>query len=123
MNGRVQFFVGICPLDLAWPQRLLFGFCPDLLVDLLPQKLGDYLGKGWIVHVASEYLLVLIHAVDELAFQGLVEDVLEVLERIDHCRLLDMRVRHCFFPDLVEEKLIGRLELGSESLIHDVDEA
>jgi hypothetical protein len=61
-------------------RRLLFSLCPDLLVYLLPQKLRHDLRKGWIVHIASEYLLVLVHAVDELAFQGLVEDVLEVLQ-------------------------------------------
>jgi hypothetical protein len=36
--------------------------------------------------------------------------------------LLDVCVRHGFFSNLVEKELVRRLEFGSESLIHDVDE-
>jgi hypothetical protein len=79
----------------------------DLFVDLLPQELCDHPRKGWIVHVTSEYLLVLVHAVDELAFQGLVENVLEVLQRVDHGGLQDVRVGDRFLADLVKEKLVG----------------
>jgi hypothetical protein len=110
----------LCRLRLL--HRILARLSLNLFIYLLPQELRNHLGKGWIVHVASEYLLVLIHAVDELAFQGLVEDVLEILQRIDHRCLLNMRVGNRFFPDLVEKKLIHRFEVGSEPLIHDVDE-
>jgi hypothetical protein len=102
--------------------RLLLGFCPDLLVNLFSQELCDDLGKGGIVHVAREYLPVLVHAVDELAFQGLVEDVLEVFQRVDHGGLLDVRVGDGLLANLVEEELVGGFELGSESFVHDVDQ-
>jgi hypothetical protein len=59
-------------------------------VDLLPQELSHDLGKCRIVHVAGEYFLVLIHAVDELALEGLVENVLEVLQRVGESWLSEL---------------------------------
>jgi hypothetical protein len=39
--------------------------------------------KAGSFHVAGRCLLVLIHPVDELAFESLVENVLEVLQRVE----------------------------------------
>jgi hypothetical protein len=58
--------------------------------------------------------LVLIHAIDKFAFKSLVENVLEVLQRIDHGGLLDVRIGNRFFPNLVEKQLVCRLEFGSD---------
>jgi hypothetical protein len=78
----------------------------------------DHVGEGRIVHVAGEYLWVLIHAVDELAFHSLIKHVLEVLPGVRDRGLLNVRIGHGSFPNLVQEKLVRRFELGSEPLIH-----
>lgn len=49
---RVAAFAHRCLGSLpSWLHRLLFHFRPDLLVDLLPQHLGDHSRKAPIVHV------------------------------------------------------------------------
>ena len=40
--------------------------------------------------MSGEYFLVLIHAVDELAFEGLVENVLGVLQRVGESWLSEL---------------------------------
>jgi hypothetical protein len=92
----------------------LLHFRTNLLVNLLPQVARDQVSELPVAHVASENLMVLIHAVDEPAFQRLIEYVVKVVQRIGDRGLLDVGVRHGFFPNLIEEELVGGFELGSE---------
>ena len=55
--------------------------------------------------------LVLVHAVDEQALEGLVEDQLEGVERVGRGGLLQRLVGDGLLADLAEEEFIGLCEL------------
>ena len=70
----------------------------------------------------DEDVLVLIHAFDEQILQQALEHELELVARVDRGRLPQTVVGHGRFDDLVEEELIGLVEVRAETLVHDVDE-
>src|SRR5665213_3515751 len=55
----------------------------------LPHPLTHKPLEVFVVHVTGEDLMVLIHPIDEFVFQGLVEYVSKVFQRVDHGGLPD----------------------------------
>ena len=99
------------------------GFFADLFINLFEQVLSDDPLKVRVVHVPSEQVFVLLHAVDEQAFEGLLEYESEVVDGVGRCCLTERFIGDGFLANLVEKKLIGGSEVGAEAVIDEVDEA
>ena len=69
------------------------GWCPlvlrvDLIVNLPHQHVRYNLLEVFVVHESSKNLLILIHAINEQTFQGLLENKLEIVQSVGQCCLL-----------------------------------
>ena len=71
-----------------------------------------------IVHHPVEDFLVTIHAIDEEAFQHLVEDVLEVVEGIGLGGSLQGLALSSRLCDLIEEQLVCVREVRAEAIVY-----
>jgi hypothetical protein len=98
------------------------GFLADLVIDLLEQMLSNDALEIGVVHIACEKVLVLFHAVNEKAFEGLLEHETEIVNRVRGSGLPERLVGDCFLAYLVEEKLVGRGEISSEAVVDEVNE-
>jgi hypothetical protein len=83
---------------------------------------GGEIPKRGIVHDPVEYLLVAFHAVDEEPFEHAVEHMLEVVERVGLGGGFQSLVPGGGLGDLVEEELVGLLEVRAEPVIQFVDQ-
>ena len=84
--------------------------------------LADHFLELSVVHEPGRDVLVLLHVVDERTLQRLLEDVAEVLQRVRECGLSYRGIGDGIFADGIQERLVGGLEAGSESLVEDIDE-
>jgi hypothetical protein len=80
----------------------------------------DDLLKCWVVHKSNKYLLILVHALDEELLQQIPKHQLELVAGID-CRCLPQTgIGHCCLNDLIEEELVGLVEVVPKSLVYAV---
>ena len=109
-----------CPR--ARPTSDAQGLPADLLVDALEQVAADGAAELLVVEELGGQSLVLLHAADEEALKGLVEDDLESLQRVRRGCLLQLLVGDGLLTDLAEEELVGLGEGGAEALVDELDE-
>jgi hypothetical protein len=92
------------------------------LVGLRGHPGGDNLLKRQIIHEAHEDLLVLIHTLHKEILDQVLEHQFEPITGIDCCRLPQVVVDHGGLDNLIEEELVGLVEVGAEALIHEIDQ-
>ena len=90
------------------------------LVRLRRQPLAHHLLERLVVHVADEDLLVLVHALDEEPFEKISEHQLEFVLRVHGGCLAQSIVAYGRLDDLVEEELVGLIEVGPKASVDNV---
>ena len=78
--------------------------------------------KRFVVHESHEDILVLVHAFGKQILERSLEHQLELVYGVDRGRLSHIIIRHRRFDNLIEEKLIGLVEIRAETFVDDVDE-
>lgn len=105
-----------------WPGRRsgLEAYGTQPLICLGCQPSGDDLAKGRVVHEAHEDLLVLVHALYEEGLQKVLEDQLKLIAWIHLRSLLEGFIEQGYFCDLIEEQLVGLVEIRYLGLLGDI---
>ena len=78
--------------------------------------------KCFIVHVSSKDLFILVHAFNKKSFKQILEQQLEFLTRIGDGRLPKAHICHSRFDNLVEEELVGIVEIRTEAFINNINQ-
>lgn len=92
------------------------------MIHLLDQVCRGHGAELFILHHPPEDVVVTFHPVDEQAVQFPFKDKPEIIDGIDAGRLADLLPVNGLRLDLVEEQLIGRLEVGAEPFIQYLDQ-
>ena len=119
-DGATRFASAIKQQKLANPRRCLFG--AESTVGLLGHPCGNHFLEASVVHEPDEDLLVLVHAIDEQLLEHVSEEELEFVARVDRSGASKAVVGRGRLDDLVEEQLIGLVEVRTETLVDDVDQ-
>src|ERR1700722_4204565 len=91
-------------------------------VNFMEQVLDGQFPEFAIGHEFSENLLIALHAVDNEALEGFLEDVAEVVLGVRGGSFLKHLAFDGFFLNLVEEELVGLGKIRAEALVQNVDE-
>lgn len=88
----------------------------------VPQPTRNDFLEGLVVHETGENFFVLVHSFHEQCFQQILEHELKLVTRIDSRRLLQGHIRDCRFDNLIEEQLVGLIEISAKTVVDDIDE-
>ena len=94
----------------------------NLVIHLFKELMSNYFLKLLLVQVFGGNLLVLFHAIYEKTLKSLQKDIAKVLHGIGQGCLAQRRIGHGIFADGIEEQLVPWLEIGTKTLIENVDQ-
>lgn len=115
--GRYQ---APAPAARAGARRVPHG--AQAAIDRREGPIGDFTPETLVIHVADEDLFVLVDAFDKEALEQALEHQGELVLGIRGGGFAQSVIGDGGLDDLIEEELVGLVEVRAESLIDDVDQ-